>query len=394
LELEPGEALRNRIRSGRALGLLPLVEFLRRLTAARRWTPPPLRASFHFDDPNLHWRSYGHVSYAKLADHGRQHGYHAAMATVPLDAWLVYPTAARLFRERRAELSLLVHGNDHLPHELGRSMSVEAARAVAAEGLRRIARFELRSGVNVARVMAPPHGSCAESVVTGMLDVGFEAVCANMPRPWTWKAFGEHPFDAWHPGQLIGGGLPILLRRPFDDPPDDLVLRAYLDQPLIVYGHHGDLADGLRTLQDNAELINGIGDVKWGRLDEIARSNYASRRDNGRLELRMYSRHVRVPVEPEVAELCVQTPPGSDDSRLQLVVRAGGTTQTAALGETVSVDGPEVTVELRSQHHVDPGAVAAPPRRAWPVTRRAAAEARDRLQPLAAWPRQRTQRSA
>ena len=90
-ELAPADGLRERVTDQRSLALLPLVHFLRELTAELDFEPPPPRAAFMLDDPNLHWTSYGHVRYRELAEHASRHGYHAAMAMVPLDGWLAHP---------------------------------------------------------------------------------------------------------------------------------------------------------------------------------------------------------------------------------------------------------------------------------------------------------------
>src|SRR5437588_776228 len=86
------------------VALLALVHFLREVSAEHRWTPPPLRASFIVDDPNLHWPSYGFLRYRELVAHADAHGYHVALATVPLDGWFAHPAAARLLRERADRL--------------------------------------------------------------------------------------------------------------------------------------------------------------------------------------------------------------------------------------------------------------------------------------------------
>jgi hypothetical protein len=112
-ELGPNDSLREALVPGRLLSLLPLVHFLRRVTFEVGWDFPPTRATFIVDDPNLHWWTYGFVDFRRIADDAREKGYHLAVATVPLDAWFVHPGVARVFRERREELSLLLHGNDH-----------------------------------------------------------------------------------------------------------------------------------------------------------------------------------------------------------------------------------------------------------------------------------------
>src|SRR4029077_20347137 len=58
-ELEPGETLREHLRPGRFMGLVPLLHLLRDVCEGHGWSEEPLQASFVIDDPNLHWPSYG-----------------------------------------------------------------------------------------------------------------------------------------------------------------------------------------------------------------------------------------------------------------------------------------------------------------------------------------------
>jgi hypothetical protein len=276
-ELEPQELLRERLLPGRHLALLALAHFLRDLTA-----PParPLRAAFVLDDPNLHWPTYGHLRYRELLAHAEAHNYHLAVAMIPLDAWLVHPTTARMFREGRERLSVLVHGNDHDGGELGRIGSTAEGVALAAQALRRMERFEARSGVPVARVMVPPHERVTEGALAGLLACGYDAVCTARPFPWvpadgpSWLIHpaGTDPAACWTPGHSVAGGMPIVMRQDFGHPHEELVLRAFLGHPLVVYGHHTDLAGGLDVLAEAAAAVNRLGDVRWCALDEIARA--------------------------------------------------------------------------------------------------------------------------
>jgi hypothetical protein len=278
-DLGPDELLRERLLPGRCLALLALTHFLRQQTAEGDRLPP-LRAAFVLDDPNLHWPTYGHLRYRELLAHAAEHRYHLAVAMVPLDAWLVHPGVARMFREGADRLSILVHGNDHDGGELGRVATDADGLALAGQALRRIERFERRSGLHVARVMAPPHERVTESALRGLLACGFEAVSTARPFPWvqadgpSWLIHppGADPTAAYAPAHETEDGLPVLLRLDFGHPREELVLRAYLGQPLIVYGHHGDLADGLDVLAQAAAQINRLGDVRWLALDDIVRA--------------------------------------------------------------------------------------------------------------------------
>ena len=119
LELAEHESLRDRLQKGRSAALLALVHLLRELTADRRWQPPAARAALLFDDPNLHWPSYGFLHLPELVRDAEEHGYHLSLATIPLDWWFAHPRALSLLREHPAALSLVFHGNNHTGRELG-----------------------------------------------------------------------------------------------------------------------------------------------------------------------------------------------------------------------------------------------------------------------------------
>ncbi len=183
-ELGPREALRERLCDRRSAALLPLLHFLRARTEAIRWQPPAARASLLFDDPNLHWPSYGFVKLAELGTHAREHDYHVALATVPLDAWFAHPTALRALRASEGAISLLVHGNDHDGGELGtgreRGRRGLAGRPGPDAGYEAFGR---RTGVAVDRVMVPPHEACSQATLAGLRRCGFEAITMTRPYP-------------------------------------------------------------------------------------------------------------------------------------------------------------------------------------------------------------------
>jgi hypothetical protein len=292
-ELGPGEALRERLRPRRSLALLALAHFLARLTAHLRPSPPPLHAAFIIDDPNLRRPRYGHLDYASVLRHARQHGYHLAIAMVPLDARLAHPRATRIFREGGEHLSLCIHGNDHDGPELGRPRSDAEALPLVAQALRRTATFERRTGIPVDRVMAPPHERLSEPVARALCAWGFRAVTTTRPypwvadtieRPWLDRPRDAGPLAAWRPIDRVAGGLPVLLRADFRlHPREDLVLRAFLGQPLILYGHHDLLAEGPGGLAEAAAQINRLGDVSWSSLATIAQTHTSSRASGGSL---------------------------------------------------------------------------------------------------------------
>jgi hypothetical protein len=420
--LRDGEALRDHLRAGCFMGLLPLVHFLGQVLGADGWTPPPLRASFVIDDPNLHWSSYGFLKYGELIAHASRHGYHVGLATIPLDGWLVNRRAAALVRENPAAISLLMHGNDHVARELGRLSTAAKAEAAIAQALRRIAVLERRSGVAVERVMAPPHGACSEAALRAMFGLGVEAACISRPYPWRDGLPAPTALAGWHPAELVAGGLPVLPRYPLGHPREDLALRALLGQPLILYGHHGDFAQGLDLFAQAAADVNGLGEVQWGPLGRIARGNYATRRVGEVLHVRMYARRIELEVPGGVRTLRVvaQAPHGGPAWRrlTHMSVRTSEPGGAHARGiepgnahERPSATGPTtdrthgvvgmsfadgvgvsepmpvaastgIELALAADRPLDPALLATRGVRPWPCLRRALVEGRDRIQPL------------
>ena len=391
-ELDDGEALRERLVPGRFLALLPLVELLRRITSDLAFSSPPARACFLIDDPNLHWPSYGYVSFRELALHAEEYGYHAAMAMVPRDARVVHPAAARLFRERNDRLSLVMHGNDHVLEEFGGKASENRHQAVLAQAMRRIAAFERRTGVPVGRVMVAPHGVCSEAAARPMRLLGLEALCISRPYPWlaqpphSWltRPQDSSPLAAWDPATFVAGGLPVLLRIPLSASSDRVVLGAYLGEPLVLYGHHVDLRHGLELLADRARLINGLGPVRWSSLADIAESNLATRNEGDLLRIRPFSRRVRLELPEGLARGRVELPPvhGACGDDIVVLSWEGVPGVVAAVGEEFPVRPGSCMLELRPADALNPATVPPPGWRPWPLARRLAGEGRDRITAL------------
>ena len=47
--------------------------------------------------------------------------------------------------------------------------------------------------------MMPPHGLCSEPMARALGDVGFDALCAIHPLPWTEQPPADPPLAGWRP---------------------------------------------------------------------------------------------------------------------------------------------------------------------------------------------------
>ena len=383
-ELAPDEPLRDRLSAGRFLELLPLVHLLRRATGYDGWSRPPPRATFVFDDPNLHWPSYGYIRFPDLARHARDHGYHAAMAIIPLDCWYAHPAAARHFRPGEP-LSLTMHGNDHVFHELGLPVDVPDAVPLFEQAIRRVSKLEQRAQLDVNRVMVPPHESCTDEMMESMLQPGIEAVCR---APIWWKEWTPERIRTarWNMGEISPSGAPVLGRHKISDPRshDEVLLNLYLDQPAILYGHHVDVADGYGILADVAASLNAVEGLTWASLGSIARMNTITRSDGDVLQAWLFSRSAVVDADPGTRAVQVQLP-SYERYESDRIVHGGREYELASengvVHATVPLDDATARVELRLVRQR-----TAPPARLRPaphaVVRRATRELRDRVHPL------------
>ena len=360
-----------------------LIQFLREVCAGADWRPPPLRAAFVFDDPNLRWHSYGFLDYRRLVRHADRHGYHVAMAMIPLDASLPHGPTVSLFAQHADLLSLVFHGNDHLKDELLLPADETSALAMMAQAVRRVTRFERSTGLGVDRVMMPPHGRCSAATSRALAALGFEALCAIHAQPWTADRPTSPVLAAWRPAEFVGG-CAVIPRMAMDSTDATIALRAFLDHPLVVYWHHEDLASGLDPLAEMADRINRLGEVRWTSVGDIARTNVATRLVGEQLLVRPYSGRVRVHAPAQAREVIVPGPDtGDTESDFDgWSVDAG---RVRRFDTAASLDvRPVHEVRLCPAAEIDPRAVAPPSWKPWPVVRRLVVEARDRTLPLRA----------
>ena len=380
-ELEGRDVLRVGLSGEHALSVIALVHFVRAVSRRVDFVGPPLRAAIVFDDPNIRWSSYGYIDYRRLVEHADTHGYHAVVAMIPRDSGYAHPATAALFRRRADRLSLAYHGNDHMKNELLAVSDTNSATRMCAQAIRRVRRFESRSGATVDRVMTPPHGMCAESVAWALANVGFEALAALCPTPWSELPPADALLAGWGPANFAGP-IAVVPRFELAASTTAIGLRAFMDNPIVIYGHHGDLANGLDVLAEAAARVNGRGGVQWMSLGRIARSNFAVRFDGDTLVVRPYAATLTLRPPDGALQLVVERPEGAG---VGLAGWSLGDQPPVAFDEPALLGGRNtaVTIRLRPRDEVDPMGVPAPAASLLPPARRTAAEIRDRVMPLA-----------
>jgi hypothetical protein len=368
---------------------LPLLQLLAQLDPTGIGAPQPLRAGFMFDDPNLHWTSYGYLNYDHLLSQAERENFHVSFATIPLDGWFVNSKAAQHFSRNRHRLSLLVHGNNHTRHELAREKSASDCSALLQQARRRIERLERRAGVCVDRVMVPPHGACSETMLAALPGAGFEGACLS-----SGSLIAHNPGADWirdlgyRPAERVLG-CPVLPRWAMvgiDE--SEMFLAAYLGRPLILRGHHNDLRDGVDLLTELARFINGLGHVCWIDNAQTMRSSYRLNVAAGTARVCAYSNDVTLTL-PVGIDALVFEPSEPHDTTASIVVAGAARAQTCLPNEAISLPPSalsETATTVRIRRAIPPLRPVVQPRRGLDtaaVLRRMLTEARDRLMPLA-----------
>jgi hypothetical protein len=375
-----GEGPFDFLNGNRFIYLLPLLHFLRQVTGDDAWQPPALRACMMFDDPNLHWSSYGFLPFRETTALAKQHNFHVACATVPLDSWYVHEPTAALFRQNSEWISLLIHGNDHLLQELGRAYEDEGEVRLLAQALRRIERLEQRAGFRVCRVMAPPHGACHPRMASAMSRLGFDGACIS---PWSLRDWGGQRQWPSAFGLKIAemiGNFPVVPRFRMHSECDGwIIVNAFLNRPIIPVGHHDTVSDGLELLTKIAEIVNSLPNVQWCNMEQILLSNYLVRREGSILHIRPFTARTRITVPEGVTTLRFES---GLLNEAPVVWRLNSRNIRVTQSE-FSVEGEtEVELQVEDWGNMDYRGIRPIRASVWAPARRVLCEIRDRVRPM------------
>lgn len=361
---------------------LPLLHLLRHIEGAAIDEVPPLRAAFMFDDPNLHWPTYGCIDYREVVARARKNNYHVSFATIPLDTWYTHRSTAEIFRRNPDAISLLVHGNNHSKNELARQHLAADRMALLSQAQERIQRLEQNTGLEVCRVMVPPHGGCSSDMLGALAGAGFEGACIsagslmahNPQAPWI-STLGFYPAENIQ-------GCTVLPRAAFTGRARNAALIcAYLGRPIVLRGHQDDLKNGIELLDELAEFVNELGAVTWTKLSSLMRMSYTQRLEGQTCHLTPLAPRVNFKVPAAAQRLVIAPPPWQQASSFLITFPTGSA--RVRPGECFSLAGREgQRIQLVLETSARPVELPRTPRTpASLILRRLLTEGRDRFLP-------------
>ncbi len=338
LPILPAESSLQEVLNGdRFVEVLPLLQWLRKISTNIAYDRPPLRACFMFDDPNLHWTRYGFVNFREIATRAAKENYHVSFATIPLDTWFTHNGTADIFRRNSRWLSLCVHGNNHTKAELAQNYSELGRKSLLRQANCRIERLERAANLRVCRIMVPPHGACSEAMLAAIARSSFEAACIshgslrahNKTKAWV-RDLGYLPVE-------VIRGCPVLPRWGFaGNTRNTILLAAFLGQAIVLRGHHLDLKQGTELLDELAHFINGLGPVIWSNMTNISRRNYVSRTEGNTIRIAPLASKLMVHLAEEHAALLIEDPlPHREGNTWR--ISSNGAQMIARSGETIPI---------------------------------------------------------
>jgi hypothetical protein len=150
---------------------------------------------------------------------------------------------------------------------------------------------------------------------------------------------------------------------------NNVLVAAYLGQPLILRGHHQDFRHGMDVLDGPARFINQIGDVTWGNMTALSRMNYLWRMDGTTCRIKPLGRKIAFPLPSTATEVIVEGP----------LIRAEAVSAGDGAGFAATRNGEHLVLEMERHGYSPSDAPAAGLGSATLMLRRVLTEARDRL---------------
>ena len=200
----------------------------------------------------------------------------------------------------------------------------------------------------------------ATEAIGPLVALGYEGAPATMEQ-----LVKANPHALWPASvgmarlEMLGGGLALIPRIKMSAHwKNDVLLAAFLKQPIVVAGHHRDARKGLELQADFANLINNLGGSVWATPQGIARTQYEAARQGDALHIKTYSRTVEACAPEGVKRLFVHRPwLRSEEDGEALSVKCAG--QEPFLARGTAIVGP---VPIRAPGVLE---ICSPPRIGW-----------------------------
>jgi len=273
--------------------LAPEMLFIRYAAGSHAWHATSHYANLTIDDPWLRSR-YGHLDYAALLRDMQAHNYHTTIAFIPWNFDRSDPAVVSLVRDHPDRFSICVHGNNHDHAEFtdyGSKPLPEQIRNIRI-ALARMDRFTAQTGIPYDPVMIFPHSIAPVQTLAELKKYNFWATFNSQNVP-SGSVAPADPLVVLRPVTLKFGNFASVKRSSVEGSVSQagIAVNAFLDNPLLFYGHQGIFTKGIDAFDPVAEFVNKIQpETQWGSLGSIAEHFYLVRsRDDGAVDVMAFS---------------------------------------------------------------------------------------------------------
>jgi len=199
-----------------------------------------------------------------------------------------------MFRENPHRLSICFHGNDHTAAELA---STDTTHLNTLVGLaeERMKVHEQTTRLHCDKVMVFPQGGFSVKALEVLKSRNFHAAVNSGPYPMaqsTPLTMGE----LCQPALLRYGGFPLFLRTYVKDTQSqDIAFNLFFGKPVLMVEHH-DIFKNPDPLVGVVQKVNSVAPgISWSNLENaVDNSNLRRRTSEGTVQVRAYSRNVRI----------------------------------------------------------------------------------------------------
>ncbi|MDQ3314857.1 MAG: hypothetical protein M3505_09570 [Verrucomicrobiota bacterium] len=276
------------------LTALPFVLFVKWAFSGSCWHSAEVNACLIIDDPVLK-PTDGFLNFKELLRLTKRHRFSANIAFIPWNWRRSAPEVIRLFRENPDQLSISVHGCDHVRAEFG-SPDQQRLHGKAEEALERMERHEANTGLRHDRVMVFPQGVFSEAAMSAIKRTELMAAVNNdtlsadpSPRAITIA-------DVWDIAVMRYSDFPLFTRRYPWEGVENFAFDILLGKPAISIIHHDYCSDHCQRLVQFVDQLNALKcEVAWRSLGEVVRRSCRMREVSPSLvEVEMYASELRL----------------------------------------------------------------------------------------------------
>jgi hypothetical protein len=259
------------------------------MTAIIRNKTTETLACLIIDDPLLK-PSYGCLNYEKLLREMKIHNFFTEIGFIPWNYKRSESKTVQLFVENPDYYALCVHGCNHTKNEFAGD-DYQVLKALSSTALWQMEQHKLLTGLPYDPVIVFPQGRFSSVAMKAIKDRGFLAAVN-----WTARSTDsvELPdIESRDPVTRLYHDFPLFLRR---NPKDKslFIQDMELSRPIIIGLHHNAFRNGYKEVTDLVDWINGLGQIRWTSLMNIAENYLQKTAIAATLEFDLFSQQNRL----------------------------------------------------------------------------------------------------